>query len=246
MRYDHASSSYPSTTVGPNKFVPIQANGDNFYTIPEWDGVKYNDITPRWGVAWDIFGTGKTSLKYNGGKYLVAANIGGIYSTANPARRTVNTLERNWIDSDVDRVVDCDVMNFSPNGECGTFTFFFPDTMRFGRDPFGVAPVNLATTQCGRQNTGEPGIPDDVRGVLRHVWRQPARRVGSAPERVAAWSRHSARDPAAPLGRVHVEPPLVPQPDLDRQAGHRLRPLQRDAGREDVPGELPELHQRDG
>ena len=165
LRYDHATSSYGSTTVGPNKFVPIQANGDNFYTIPETDGVNYNDVTPRWGVAWDIFGTGKTSLKYNGGKYLVAATIGGLYSTANPARRTVNTLTRNWTDSDVDRVVDCDVMNFTPNGECGTFVpppFGFNDTVRFGRDPFGIAPVNLATTQCGRQNTGEPGIPANV------------------------------------------------------------------------------------
>ena len=162
VRFDHATSSYPSTTVGPNKFVPIQANGENFYTIPERDGVKYNDITPRWGMAWDIFGTGKTSLKYNGGKYLDQANIGGIYSTANPARRTVNSLQRNWLDSDVDRVVDCDVMNFQPNGECTTFTGF-TDTARFGRDPFGVAPVNLATTQCGRQGTDEPGIPAAIR-----------------------------------------------------------------------------------
>jgi hypothetical protein len=163
VRYDHASSAYPATTVGPNKNVPIQANGDNFYTIPEWDGVKYDDVTPRWGVAWDIFGTGKTSLKYNGGKYLVAANIGGIYQTANPARRTVNTLQRVWVDSDVDRVVDCDVMNFTANGECLGFSPGFNDIVRFGRDPFGVAPVNLATTQCGRQNTDEPGIPANVR-----------------------------------------------------------------------------------
>jgi hypothetical protein len=170
VRYDHATSSYPETTVGPNKFVPTQANGDNFYTIPEWEGVKYNDFTPRWGVAWDIFGNGKTSLKYNGGKYLTAANISGLYSSTNPARRTVNQLARNWTDNDVDRVVDCDVMNFQPNGECGTFLLFIPgtftlgnDTARFGRDPFGVAPVNLATTQCGRQSTGEPGIPDAVK-----------------------------------------------------------------------------------
>jgi hypothetical protein len=162
VRYDHATSSYGETQVGPNKFVPVQANGDNFYVIPEWPGVKYNDVTPRWGFAWDIFGTGKTSLKYNGGKYLVAANISGIYSNANPARRTVNTLVRNWTDTDSDRVVDCDLMNFTANNECGAFSVFGNDTARFGRDPFGVAPVNLATTQCGRQKTGEPGIPANV------------------------------------------------------------------------------------
>ncbi len=164
VRYDHATSSSGETTVGPNKHVPIQANGDNFYTLPERDGVKYNDITPRWGVAWDIFGTGKTSLKYNGGKYLTAANIGGLYSGTNPARRTVNTLQRNWNDADVDRIVDCDLMNYAANGECAAIAGpGFTDTTRFGRDPFGVAPVNLATTQCGRQNTDEPGIPDNVR-----------------------------------------------------------------------------------
>ena len=163
VRYDHATSSYGSTTVGPNKFVPIQANGEASYTIPETDGVNYNDVTPRWGVAWDIFGNGKTSLKYNGGKYLVAATIGGIYATANPARRTVNTLQRDWNDIDVDRVVDCDLMNFAQNGECAAIAGpGFTDTVRFGRDPFGVAPVNLALTQCGRQNTGEPGIPANI------------------------------------------------------------------------------------
>jgi hypothetical protein len=161
VRYDHATSRYPSSTVGPNQFVPVQANGENFYTIPEWDGVKYNDLTPRWGVAWDIFGTGKTSLKYNGGKYLTAASISGIYSTANPLRRTVNSLTRNWNDIDNDRIVDCNLMDFSAQPECPSFGFG-ADTARFGRDPFGIAPANLQTTQCGRQTTGEPGIPDAV------------------------------------------------------------------------------------
>ena len=49
------------------------------------DGVSYNDVTPRWGVAWDVFGTGKTSVKWNMGKYLSGAGITGIYADANPA-----------------------------------------------------------------------------------------------------------------------------------------------------------------
>jgi hypothetical protein len=161
LRFDHASSGYGETCVGPNQFVPVQANGQNRYCTPETDGVSYNDLTPRFGVTYDLFGTGKTSLKFNGGKYLTAAGITGIYSNANPARRTVNHLVRNWNDANGNRRVDCDLMNFTPNGECGTFTGAGNDTVRFGRDPFqldaaGVAPIGLQTTQCGRTEQGIP------------------------------------------------------------------------------------------
>ena len=152
VRYDHATSGYGSTCVGPNKFVI------NSYCTPATDGVNYNDLTPRWGVTWDVRGNGKTSIKWNMGKYLNAAGITGVYSGANPGRRTVNNLLRNWTDLNNDRVVNCDPMNFNPNGECGTFVFPNNDTTRFGRDPFGLdaagIPIGLATTQCGRTEQG--------------------------------------------------------------------------------------------
>ena len=50
------------------------------------EGVSYNDITPRWSVAWDVFGNGKTAIKYNQGKYLQPANVGGIYNAINPVQ----------------------------------------------------------------------------------------------------------------------------------------------------------------
>jgi len=100
------------------------------------------------------------------GKYLNGAGISGVYSGANPARRTVNILRRNWTDLNNDRHVDCNLMNFTPNGECGTFIPFdvfgtpVGDTTRFGRDPLGLdasgIPVGLATTQCGRTEQGIP------------------------------------------------------------------------------------------
>ena len=159
LRYDHATSGYGSTCVGPNKFV------SGSYCTQATDGVNYNDLTPRWGVTWDVRGNGKTSVKWNMGKYLNAAGISGVYSGANPARRTVNLLNRNWTDLNNDRVVNCDPMNFSPNGECGTFNLFCPgtfticnDTTRFGRDPFSLdaagTPIGLSTVQCGRSEQG--------------------------------------------------------------------------------------------
>jgi hypothetical protein len=159
IRYDHATSHYGSTCVGPNQFVLTQ------WCTPEADGVDYQDITPRWGVVWDVFGTGKTSVKWNMGKYLNAAGITGIYSNANAARRTVNTIRRNWTDLNGDRVIQCDLMNFSNQlaagtGECGTFAFPFNNTAQFGVDPAtldaGGNPIGLQTIQCGRTEQGIP------------------------------------------------------------------------------------------
>ena len=54
--------------------------------VPASDGVTgYNDITPRAGVALDVFGNGKTSLKFNAGQYLQSANNQENYTISNPA-----------------------------------------------------------------------------------------------------------------------------------------------------------------
>ena len=47
------------------------------FVLPAQQGVKgYHDITPRGGVAYDVFGTGKTALKVSLNKYLIGTNIG--------------------------------------------------------------------------------------------------------------------------------------------------------------------------
>jgi hypothetical protein len=177
IRYDHAFSSYPGSQIGGanEPYVPIQVggafSGQRQYSTPDRDGVSYHDITPRWGVAWDVFGTGKTAIKWNMGKYLSGAGISGIYADANPAARTVNTYFRTWSDLDGDRIVDCDLLNFAAQdlsttgGDiCGGPTSVGgQDSVRYGRDPLSLdasgTPIGLGTTQCGRT---EEGIPADV------------------------------------------------------------------------------------
>jgi hypothetical protein len=175
IRYDHATSAYNPTCIGGNgsePWMPVQNGGayagERFYCTPKSGGVKYDDFTPRWGVAYDLFGNGRTSIKWNMGKYLDAAGLSGIYSGANPARRTVNTVRRNWNDLNANRIVDCDLLNPANNGECTGFAFPFNDITRFGRDPLSLdasgIPVNLAETQCGRS---EQGIPATVQAYCQ-------------------------------------------------------------------------------
>jgi hypothetical protein len=166
LRYDHAESRYLSTCIGgaSEPYMPVQADGTKRYCTEDTNGVSFNDITPRWGAVWDIFGTGRTSLKWNMGRYNNQAAISGIYSAANPARRTVNTLQRGWNDIDGDRIVDCDLMTIANNGECTAFANApgefgnVTDTARYGKDPLSLDaagnPVGLGTVHCGRSEKG--------------------------------------------------------------------------------------------
>jgi hypothetical protein len=162
LRYDHATSKYNPTCVGGDgnePWMPVQIggqyDGQRRYCTPQSDGVRYNDLTPRIGLAYDLLGNGRTSVKFNVGKYLDAASIDGLYAAANPARRTVNTFSRNWTDANANRIVDCDPLNPNANGECTG-----PISAQYGRDPLSLdasgIPVGLATTQCGRSEQGIP------------------------------------------------------------------------------------------
>jgi hypothetical protein len=114
LRYDHAWSYFPEQTVGPVRFLPTAI------TFPETDGVKgYNDITPRGGVAYDLFGNGNTALKFNVGKYLEAATNQNTYTLTNPTARLAGSpvlgapppVTRAWTDANGNYVPDCDLLN---------------------------------------------------------------------------------------------------------------------------------------
>jgi hypothetical protein len=106
LRYDHAWSYFPEQTVGPVRFFP------NAVTYPHTTGVEgYHDLWPRGGVAVDVFGTGRTSLKVNFGRYLEAAQNGGLFTALNPTSRLSLTTTRAWTDADGDYVTDCNLLN---------------------------------------------------------------------------------------------------------------------------------------
>jgi hypothetical protein len=62
LRYDNAQSNFGKTCVGPDLYKPDQQYCLNDPALGEGKGVRFQDITPRWGVTWDVFGTGKTGI----------------------------------------------------------------------------------------------------------------------------------------------------------------------------------------
>jgi hypothetical protein len=115
VRWDHYKSTNDGQTVGP---VPLVPNRN--VTLFDTTDLAWNDVTPRLGVALDLFGDGKTALKASVSKY-VAGQTGPFAPPIgqNGAGTLVNIASRSWTDSNGNFFPDCNLLNTALNGECG-------------------------------------------------------------------------------------------------------------------------------
>src|SRR5690606_13648810 len=95
----------------------------------------------RFGAAYDVFGNGRTAVKVNVGKYLVAADGSSITGgLLNPLSRVSTTANRTWTDVNGNFHPDCDLLEpqaqdlRSSGGDfCGLVS-----NLNFGRPVFNI------------------------------------------------------------------------------------------------------------
>ncbi|HEV2983761.1 MAG TPA: TonB-dependent receptor, partial [Vicinamibacterales bacterium] len=108
LRWDHVSSYSPVEGNGTTKTSAFNAQPISFPVVQGVDA--YNDLTPRVAAAYDIFGNGKTAVKFNWGRYLAYAANDAPYISNNPAVTIQSVVtNRAWTDGNNNKIVDCDL-----------------------------------------------------------------------------------------------------------------------------------------
>ncbi len=104
LRFDRNWSFSPEQTIPASPFLA------SALVFPETPGVTgYKDLSPRGGLAYDVFGDGKTAVKVNFGKYLEPTSNNNNYTLSNPITRIATTATRGWTDSNGNWVPDCNL-----------------------------------------------------------------------------------------------------------------------------------------
>lgn len=129
LRLDYVTMGYPEADLPAGPFVPAR-HVDELKGVPKW-----TDINPRAGAALDVFGNGRTAVKFSVGRYNQLSRS-DMTRRFHPFSSSVNTAFRNWNDANGNFIPDCQLANFAQNGECGpisnqNFGKFIPSATLF-------------------------------------------------------------------------------------------------------------------
>jgi hypothetical protein len=112
VRYNNYNAWAPATEMPAGPFVPARSFPET-KNVPNW-----HNLNPRVGMAYDLFGNGRTAVKASLGRY----NRYELAAVAIPADNQATSTTRTWNDANRNYVPDCDLRNSAANGECGAWS----------------------------------------------------------------------------------------------------------------------------
>ena len=111
LRYDYWDGGAEPMDLGAGAYVGARSFSGTEHS-PRW-----KDLSPRIGIAYDLFGDSKTALKATAGRFITTTSSSGGFGapfggdSPNPVVRSVLSVTRTWRDLDGDYVPDCDLTN---------------------------------------------------------------------------------------------------------------------------------------
>jgi hypothetical protein len=137
LRFDRNSSFSPEERINASNWLATPL------VFPKTDGVNaYKDLSPRGGLAYDLFGNGKTALKFNFGKYLEPTSNNNNYILSNPLGRIATTANRSWTDTNGNWIPDCNLR--SPLAQSPATTGSIDTCGASNAQTFGTATLTTA------------------------------------------------------------------------------------------------------
>ena len=112
VRYEYVRAHANAVNEPASLSTPGGASFPSVTCLPCW-----HDINPRLGLAYNLFGNGRTAIKFSIGRYVQLLNTG--YTNFGPfGTSTVANITRSWTDTNDNFFPDCDLTNNQANGEC--------------------------------------------------------------------------------------------------------------------------------
>jgi hypothetical protein len=96
-RFDYFNASSPAETAGGGRFMSAAAQASRANIAPVECLPCWKDWSLRLGASYDLFGNGRTALKFSVGKFLAQQAL-GLASSVNPLAGQTDT--RSWNDLD--------------------------------------------------------------------------------------------------------------------------------------------------
>jgi hypothetical protein len=127
VRYDHVVGYVNDSTLPPSRWNPPRF-------FPGFEVEHWKDLSPRVGVAYDLFGDGKTAIKAGIARY-VAPESNGTAQANNPQNTIGRTDTRTWTDRNGDYTI------YNPDGSVQFDELGPTGNVNFGR----VIPTTATT-----------------------------------------------------------------------------------------------------